>query len=80
MSNLVRSQDEIKRLADQLEDNEGRMKLQTEIRRLGDKIVLHFKIQKSVISYHTPKLVVRFKLGKSQSFIETVVEMMDDPI
>ena len=57
-----------------------RFKLQTEIRRLVDRIVLHFKIQKCVIYYHSPKLVVRFKSGKSQSFIESDGEMIDDPI
>ena len=66
---MTRSQDEIKRLADQLDDNEVRMKLQTEIRRLVDKIVLHMKIQKFIIYYHSmfkflskTKLNVRFKL------------------
>ena len=77
---MTRSQDEIKRLADQLDDNEVRMKLQTEIRRLVDTIVLHFKIQKCVIYYHTPKLVVRFKDGKSQLFMESDGEMIDDPV
>jgi hypothetical protein len=45
LSSMTRSQDEIKRLADQLGDNVVRMKLQTEIRRLVDRIVLHMKIQ-----------------------------------
>jgi hypothetical protein len=61
LSLMTRSQDEIKRLTDQMDDDEIRMKLQTEIRRLIDKIVLHMKIQKCVIYYHTSKLVVRFK-------------------
>ena len=78
LSLMTRSQDEIKRLADKLDDNDVRMKLQTEIRRLVDKIVLHFKIQKCVIHYHTPKLVVRFKSGMSQSFIESDGEMIDE--
>jgi len=56
------------------------MKLQTEIRRLVDKIVLHMKIQKFIIYYHTPKWIVRFKSGKSQSFIETDGELIDDPV
>ena len=76
---MTRSQDEIKRLADQLDDNEVRMKLQTEIRRLVDRIVLHMKIQKFIIYYHTPKWIVRFKSGKSQSFIESDGELIDDP-
>ena len=78
LSLMTRSQDEIKRLADQLDDNDVRLKLQTEIRRLVDKIVLHFKIQKCVIYYHTPKLVVRFKSGKSVLFIVSDGEMIDD--
>ena len=61
LSLMTRSQDEVKRQADKLDDNEIRMKLQTEIRRLVDKIVLHMKIQKCVIYYHTSKLVIRFK-------------------
>ena len=77
---MTRSQDEIKRLADQLDDNEIRMKLQTEIRRLVDRIVLHMKIQKYIIYHHTPKWIVRFKSGKSQSFIESDGEMIDDPV
>jgi len=80
LSLMTRSQDEIKRLADQLEDNEVRMKLQTEIRRLVDRIVLHMKIQKFIIYYHTPKWIVRFKSGKSQSFIETDGEIIDDHV
>ena len=80
LSFMTRSQDEIKRLADQLDDNEIRIKLQTEIRRLVDRIVLHMKIQKFIIYYHTPKWIVRFKSGKSQSFIETGDEMIDDPV
>ena len=58
LSLMTRSQDEIKRLADQLDDNEVRLKLQTEIRRLVDRIVLHIKIQKFIIFYHTPKWIV----------------------
>ena len=79
LSLMTRSQDEIKRLADQLDDNEIRMKLQTEIRRLVDRIILHMKIQKFIIYYHTPKWIVRFKSGKSQSFVETDGELIDDP-
>ena len=54
---MTRSQDEIKRLDDQLDDNEVRLKFQTEIRRLGlvDKIVLYMKIQKFIIHCQTPK-------------------------
>jgi len=80
LSLMTRSQDEIKRLADQLDDNEVQMKLQTEIRRLVDRVVLHMKIQKFIIYYHTPKWIVRFKSGKSQSFIETDGELIDDPV
>ena len=75
---MIRSRDEIKRLADRLDDNDVRIKHQTEIRRLVDKIVLHMKIQKFIIYYHTPKWIVRFKSGKSQSFIETDGEMIDE--
>jgi hypothetical protein len=75
---MTRSQDEIKRLADQLDDNEVRLKLQTEIIRLFNKIVLNMKIQKIIIYYHKPKLVVRFKSGKSQLFIETDGEQIDN--
>ena len=77
---MTRSVDEIKRLTDQLEDNDVRIKLQTEVRRLVDKIVLHFKKQKLVIHYHKPKMVVRFKAGKSVSFIESDADMIDDPV
>ncbi|MGZ8161398.1 MAG: recombinase family protein [Methylobacter sp.] len=80
LSSMTRSQNEIKRLADQLDDNEVRLKLQTEVRRLVDKIVLHMKIKKCVIYYHTPKLVIRFKDGKSVSFIESDGELIDDPV
>jgi hypothetical protein len=80
LSLMTRSQDKIKRLADQLDDNEVRMKLQTEIRRLSDKIILHLKIQKYVIYFHTPEWVVRFKSGKSASFIETDGNLIDDLI
>ena len=80
LSLMTRSQDEIKRLANQLDDNEVRMKLQTEIRRLVDRIVLHMKIQKFIIYYHTPKWIVRFKSGQSQSFIEMDGELVDDPV
>jgi hypothetical protein len=55
---MTRIQYEIKRLADKLDDNEVRMKLQTEIRRLVDRIVLHLKIQKFITYYHTPKWIV----------------------
>ena len=68
---MTRSVDEIKRLTDQLEDNDVRIKLQTEVRRLVDKIVLQFKIKKFVIYYHKPKMVVRFKNGKSITLIES---------
>lgn len=44
LSFMTRNQDEIKRLADQLDDNDVKMKLQTEIRRLVDRIILHMKI------------------------------------
>ena len=78
LSLMTRSQDEIKRLADHLDDNEVRMKLHTEIRRLVNNIILHFKIQNCAIYYHTPKSIVRFKSGKSQSFIESDGEQSDD--
>jgi hypothetical protein len=77
---MTRSQDEIKRLADKLDDNDVWLKLQTEIRCLVDRIVIHMEIQQFIIYYHTPKWVVRFKSGKSQSFIETDGELMDDPV
>ena len=77
---MTRSVDEIKRLTDQLDDNDVRIKLQTEVRRLVDKIVLHFKSQKFVIHYHKPKVVVRFKSGKSVSFVESDGDLMDDPV
>ena len=77
---MTKSQDEIKRLADQLDDNEVRIKLQTEISRLVDRIVLHIKIQKFIIYYHRSKWIVRFKSGKSQSFIETDSKLIDDPV
>ena len=77
---MTRSQDEIKRLADKLDNNEVRMNLQTEIRRLVDRVVLHLKIQKFIIYYHKPKWIVRFKVGKSLSFIESDGEMIDDPV
>jgi len=76
----TRSQDEIKRLTDQLDDNDVWLKLQTEIRRLVDRIVVHMKFQKFIIYYHKPKWIVRFKSGKSQLFIETDGELIDDPI
>ena len=75
---MTRSQDEIKRLTDQLDDNDVWLKLQTEIRHLADRIVLHLKIQKFIIYYHTPKWIVRFKTGKSQLFIESDGEMIDE--
>lgn len=78
LSAMTRSVDEIKRLTDQLEDNDVRIKLQTEVRRLVDKIVLHFKIKKFVIYYHKPKMVVRFKSGRSISFIESDFDTIDD--
>ena len=77
---MSRSQDEIKRLIDKLDDNKIRMILQAGIRRLAGRIVLHLKIRKFIIYYHTPKWIVRFKSGKSQSFIETDGEMIDDPV
>ncbi len=80
LSAMTRSQDVIKMPADRLDDNEVRMKIQTEIRRLIDKIVLHLKMQKFVIYYHKPKLIVRFKYGKSVSFIESEGELVDGPV
>jgi len=56
------------------------MNLQTEIRRLVDKVVLHLKIQKFIIYYHKSKWIVRFESGKSLSFIELDGEMIDGPI
>jgi hypothetical protein len=79
LSSMTRSQDEIKRVADQLDDNDVRMKLQTEIRRLVDRIVLHMKIQKFIIYYHTPKWIFRFKSGKSMLFIESGGELIAYP-
>lgn len=79
LSAMTRSVDEINRLADRLDDNDVRLKLQTEIRRLVDKIVLHFKSQKFVIHYHKPKMVVRFKGGRSVAFIESDAELEHEP-
>jgi hypothetical protein len=56
------------------------MNLRAEIRRLVDRVVLHLKIQKFIIYYHKPKWIVRFKVGKSLSFIESDGEMIDDPV
>ena len=56
-------------MTDQLDDNEVRMKPQTEIRRLVDRIVLHMKIQKFIVYYNTPKWIIRFKSGKSTLFL-----------
>ena len=77
---MYRSQDEINRLVDQLDDIEVLLKLRIEIRRLVDRIVLHMKIQKFIIYYHTPKWIVRFKSGKSTLFIESDGEMIDDHV
>lgn len=78
LSAMTRSVDEIKRLTDQLDDNDVRIKLQTEVRRLVDKIVLHFKMKKFVIHYHKPKMVVKFRSGKTISFIESDADFDDD--
>ena len=75
---MTRSVDEIKRLTDQLEDNDVRIKLQTEVRRLVDKIVLQFKIKKFVIYYHKPKMIVKFSSGKSITFTESEANMFDE--
>jgi chromosome segregation ATPase len=75
---LTRSVDEIKRLTDQLDDNDVRIKLQTEVRRLVDKVVLHFKIKKFVIYYHKPKMVVKFKNGKSILLTDSDGDSNDD--
>ncbi len=56
------------------------LKLQTEIRHLVDKNVLHLKAKKLVINYHTPKLVIRFKGGRSLSWIEPEGDLIDDPV
>lgn len=86
LSAMTTSIDEIKRLSDKIDENDVRLKLQTEVRRLVDKIVLHFEIQKFVIYYHKPKSVVRFKSGKSVSFIESDADtesdddLVDDPV
>jgi DNA invertase Pin-like site-specific DNA recombinase len=80
LSSMTRSQNEIKKLVDRLDDNDVRLKLQTEVRRLVDKIVLHLSIKKLVIHYHTPKLVIRFKDGRSLSWIEPEGDLMDDPV
>ena len=78
LSAMTRSVDEIKRLTDQLEDNDIRIKLQTEIRRLVDKVVLHFKTKKFVIYYHRPKMVVKFRSGKSISFTDLDAQIDDE--
>lgn len=70
LSALTRSVEEIKRLTDKLDDNDVRIKLQTEVRRLVKKVVLHFKIKKFVIYYHKPKVVIKFKDGRSISFVD----------
>ena len=80
LSAMSRSVDEIKRLTDQLEDNDVRIKLQTEVRRLVDKIDLHFKSKKFVVYYHKPKMVIRFNSGRSVSFIESDADMIEDEI
>lgn len=80
LSAMTRSVDEIKRLTDQLANNDVRIKLQTEIRRLVDKIVLQFKIKKFVIHYHKPKMVVKFKDGKSVTFIDSDADIMDNEV
>ena len=80
MISKTRSQDKIKRLTDQLDDNDVWLKLQTEIRRLVDGIFVHMKIQKFIIYYHKPKWIVRFKSGKSTLFIESDGELIDDPV
>ena len=76
---MIGGRDEIKRLTDRLDDNDVRLNHQTEIRCLVDKIVLHLKIQKFIIYYHTPKWIVRFKSGKSTLFIKSDGELIDDP-
>jgi hypothetical protein len=78
LNNITRSQNEIKLLSEKLDDNEVRMKLQTVIRKLVEKIVLYPKVKKFAIHYHKPKLVYRFKSGKSVAFIESDGEMVDD--
>lgn len=75
LSAMTRSVDEIRKLADQLDDYDIRLKLQTEVRRLVDKIVLNFDSQKFIAHYHKPKTVVRFKTGKSVAFIESDGEL-----
>jgi hypothetical protein len=77
---VTRSQAEINKLTDQLDNNDERLKLQTEIWRLVKKIVLHLKFQKCAIYYHTPKWIVRFKSGKSQSLIKADGEIIDGPV
>jgi DNA invertase Pin-like site-specific DNA recombinase len=71
---MVRSVDEIRRLAESLDKNEVRLKLQTEIRRLVDKIELHFERNSFVIYYHKPKTVIKYKLGRSQRFEDSGAE------
>ena len=80
LSSMTNSQCEIQRLSAQLDDNEIRLKIQTEVRRLVKKIVLHMEIKKYVIYYHTPKMVVRFKSGKSVAFVDSEDDMVDDYI
>jgi DNA invertase Pin-like site-specific DNA recombinase len=65
---MVRSVDEIRRLTDSLDKNEVRLKLQTEIRRLVDRIELHFERNSFVIYYHKPKTVIKDQRGRSQRF------------
>lgn len=80
LSSMTNSQGEIQRLSANLDDNEVRLKIQTEVRRLVKKIVLHMEIKKYVIYYHTPKMVVRFKSGKSVALIDSEGDMVDDYI
>jgi hypothetical protein len=77
---ITQSQDEIKRLSEKLDDNEVRLKLQAEIRKLVEKIRLYPKVKKFAIDYHKPKLVYRFKSGKLVAFIESNGEMVDVPV
>lgn len=69
LSSMPWSQNEIKRLTDRLDDIDVWLNLQIGIWRLVEGIVLHLKIQKLIIYYHTPKWIVRFESGKYHSFI-----------
>jgi hypothetical protein len=76
---MTRSVGEIKRLSDQLEDNDVRLKIQTEVRRLVDKIELNFTSKRFVIRYHKLKVIYWLKPGKSAAFVESDAEWGEFP-